>query len=282
MKNQVYGTDGAFSKPAKWQKSYPLSTAREWDSESQTYYYRARYDNPSIGRFLSADPIGYWGGLNLYSYVRNNAVNLTDSLGMRATCIRTPKPRFDPETGEELVPEEPSPVCCLLKFEVKRNRRGSPSGWHWATGSVAFWFEVYAEFTNVPPPCKCYCCEYRQEIKGFYMWGGKIQKHELLPGKYIKPNDFQEDGTPQGVRYGHKADGAKCGGWYLSGDCIYWTHDEPGIINEPYPMMFDLAFKGTIVDICQGERIVSQKEWRIAAYAQDSPESGIDYDEGVD
>ena len=57
-------------------------TAREWDNESQTYYYRARQYNPSSGRFTRRDPIGYLGGLNLYSYVRNNSVNRTDPGGL--------------------------------------------------------------------------------------------------------------------------------------------------------------------------------------------------------
>ena len=33
----------------------------EFDSESHLYYYRARYYDPGIGRFLSADPIGFSG-----------------------------------------------------------------------------------------------------------------------------------------------------------------------------------------------------------------------------
>ncbi len=37
-------------------------TGREYDAESGLYYYRARYYNPTIGRFLSEDPIGFEGG----------------------------------------------------------------------------------------------------------------------------------------------------------------------------------------------------------------------------
>jgi RHS repeat-associated protein len=36
-------------------------TARELDSETGLYYYRARYYDPTIGRFISEDPIGFAG-----------------------------------------------------------------------------------------------------------------------------------------------------------------------------------------------------------------------------
>ena len=59
MKHRVYGTDGAFLKPQFGENIYPLSTSREWDDESSTYYYRARQYDQTIGRFNHRDPIGY-------------------------------------------------------------------------------------------------------------------------------------------------------------------------------------------------------------------------------
>lgn len=57
-------------------------TSREFDPETGLYYYRARAYDPAIGRFLSEDPIRFNGGdINLYPYVMNNPVNLTDPTG---------------------------------------------------------------------------------------------------------------------------------------------------------------------------------------------------------
>jgi RHS repeat-associated protein len=59
-----------------------LFTGREFDSETGLYYYRARYYNPYIGRFLQTDPVGYRNGVNWYTYCANDAVNLVDPGGL--------------------------------------------------------------------------------------------------------------------------------------------------------------------------------------------------------
>jgi len=58
-------------------------TGREFDSESGLLYYRARYYDPTTGRFLQKDPIGFVSGdSNQYNYTRNNPANRTDALGL--------------------------------------------------------------------------------------------------------------------------------------------------------------------------------------------------------
>jgi RHS repeat-associated protein len=58
-------------------------TGRENDGTG-LYYYRARYYDPQMQRFISADPIGLAGGVNLYAYVGNNPVNRIDPSGLAA------------------------------------------------------------------------------------------------------------------------------------------------------------------------------------------------------
>ncbi|MGC2473182.1 MAG: RHS repeat-associated core domain-containing protein [Candidatus Sulfotelmatobacter sp.] len=58
-------------------------TGREADSGTGLYYYRARYYSPQLGRFISEDPIGFFGGSgNIYSYVQNNPISYIDGLGL--------------------------------------------------------------------------------------------------------------------------------------------------------------------------------------------------------
>ncbi len=57
-------------------------TARESDTETGLYYYRARYYDPTIGRFIREDPTKeVIKGLNFYAYVRSSAPNFLDPTG---------------------------------------------------------------------------------------------------------------------------------------------------------------------------------------------------------
>ncbi len=58
-----------------------MFTGRRFDLETGLYYYRARYYNPYIGRFLQTDPMGYGDGMNWYNYCGSNPLNYLDPSG---------------------------------------------------------------------------------------------------------------------------------------------------------------------------------------------------------
>jgi len=67
------------------QEAWHLFTSKQFDEESELYYFGARYYNPTIGRFITADPTVQHPGdpqdLNRYAYARNNPVALIDPTG---------------------------------------------------------------------------------------------------------------------------------------------------------------------------------------------------------
>ena len=64
-------------------------TARENDGTG-LYFYRARYYDPVLKRFVSQDPIGLSGGINQYAYVGGNPNSFVDPTGLDATVCLYP------------------------------------------------------------------------------------------------------------------------------------------------------------------------------------------------
>jgi RHS repeat-associated protein len=60
-------------------------TSRRFDHENGFYHYHFRKYDPVTGTWLTPDPIGIGGGINLYRFVSNNPVNYVDWLGLYST-----------------------------------------------------------------------------------------------------------------------------------------------------------------------------------------------------
>jgi RHS repeat-associated protein len=71
---------GALSNPFQY-------TAREFDQESGLDYYRARYYDPTTGRFLSEDPLRFKTNVNFYPYALSNPIRFNDPTGLSAADV---------------------------------------------------------------------------------------------------------------------------------------------------------------------------------------------------
>jgi RHS repeat-associated protein len=67
------------------QVDYPtcpfIFTGQRFDPETGLYYYKRRCYHPALGRFVSRDPIGTSGGINLYEYVGDSPLARIDPEG---------------------------------------------------------------------------------------------------------------------------------------------------------------------------------------------------------
>ena len=77
--------------------TYGFTGEQQFNEADNLVFLRARYYDSRIGRFISRDPIGTKGGINLYGYVGNNSTNYIDPKGLRKVCCRSVDPTDCPK-----------------------------------------------------------------------------------------------------------------------------------------------------------------------------------------
>ena len=91
---------------------------RPVDPETGFVYFRNRYYDPEMGRFVTADPEGFVDGPSVYAFEGNEPANRSDPLGLEALVVDS-RP---PDIGEQNL--------SAFRFSVARRRRsGGVSGY---------------------------------------------------------------------------------------------------------------------------------------------------------
>jgi len=87
------------------------------DAETGLVLCAHRYYDPQAGRFVTRDPMGYGGGVNLYGYAANNAVSGADPSGFDATGVLDPPvllPEPEPVTPSGGLKPGPLPIIIII------------------------------------------------------------------------------------------------------------------------------------------------------------------------
>lgn len=67
-------------------------STKPYDEKTGLSYYGYRFYVPALGRWLTRDPLGEDGGINVYGFVGNDPVNTVDPDGLQALPLPVPIP----------------------------------------------------------------------------------------------------------------------------------------------------------------------------------------------
>lgn len=100
---EATGPEGAAtSTPIRFRGQYA-------DEETGLFYNRHRYYDPRVGRYISADPIGVQGGINVFAYARNCPTSGIDPDGLMYSVIKGPPPKNEVFDGVSGTPYDQHP-----------------------------------------------------------------------------------------------------------------------------------------------------------------------------
>jgi RHS repeat-associated protein len=152
---ETWGKEASVSQPGGYGQRFRWKGALSLQSELGLVYLRARWYDPDLAGFLTEDPIGLAGGLNIYSMGGGDPVNAVDPLGL-SPCTDGEWGHWDDEQQQTEEPPtrpggQPTVVITIIKtwhdcsserqdyhdaFDAWRNDGGPPSQGGACSGAV--------------------------------------------------------------------------------------------------------------------------------------------------
>lgn len=111
-------------------------------------YYRARYYDPSSGRFLREDPVKFSAGMNFYAYVKNEPIDFADPYGLK--CVQV--------TPWQEIPTMSAPGSAQPYLTLQIGNWWVSAGWDYANGQEG----------STPISCICYWVASHTRLRKFY------------------------------------------------------------------------------------------------------------------
>lgn len=109
------------------------------DEGGGLYYARQRWYDSNLGRWLSADPIGFKGGLNLFGYTSQNPINSVDPSGLHEILLPNGKKllhRHDSPSEQEFNEANRSTAGSIKRMSIPPNQ----AGWENASQGNCYWY----------------------------------------------------------------------------------------------------------------------------------------------
>ena len=204
-----------------------LGSTKYYDDETDTIMYPRRPYSPSKGRFLTHDPIGENGGLNLYEFVGNNPISSFDPLGL--SCQK-----------------------CGVK-----SLRAIDDGWVVKPTWIAFRFHVTAKL-RTDSPYQASCCKVVQWRQDTTTWNGQLVSAD---GNQPTDGELHIDSNPYIPGDDVTNPGSQIGS--PSGDTITYT-DTPTRGGNPGDILGgDLRFRIVVYDSCNNYKVVARTGFKV-------------------
>ena len=207
-------TTGTTVNPFKWVGKYGYYT----DDSTGQVYVRARMYQPTVARWTSVDPLGFFDGTNINLLARNMPVLVFDPSGQ--LCQVADFEQYGPEKLQDVLNRNRRREIC---FQVRFGNRLSFAA-------------------------DCDCCRFRQYLAYF-----RITVWTELNGKKVIIRDlersYREDCSDVGRCYGDS--GNFPGNFWADNGCTYLQLDEPGqclpISGVTMPLSFKVRIKVRLI-----------------------------------
>lgn len=196
--------DESVSVPALASLRYRFQ-CREWSVATGLINFRMRWYDPETGRWLSKDPIGLSGGLNLYAFCGNTPLNSVDFYGESGLVLfarPTVAPRFLLENSPKPIlpkPQHLPRISSLLKDWGPG--KPIPKGFRPPPKPEGNWYNPFTKESlhndmNHPKPFEPHW-DYIDTEGNHFRWfpDGRIIPKPLRSFQLPQPNDDEREGV---------------------------------------------------------------------------------------